>query len=143
MKKSTKELLDVLKNTKSIDDYLSNELSSPTDVELTQLLEAALVNHNISKADAIKASGLARTYAYQIFQGIKQPSRDKLLCLCIGIKMDVEEVQSMLRICDYPPLYAKKERDSVILFALMKKLSITDTNELLYAQNMELQNDIF
>lgn len=74
-------------------------------------------------------------YAYQIFSGTKTPTRDKVLMLCIGFSLAVEETQRLLKITGYAQLYSKDERDNVILFGLTKKLSIIEINDILYEMN--------
>ena len=73
-----------------------------------------------------------RIYAYQIFSGTRKPNRDKLLALGFGMELSIEEMQKMLKISEYPILYVKNKRDSIILFGLKKKASLSEVNELLY-----------
>ena len=73
-----------------------------------------------------------RTYAYQIFSGRRKPARDKLLALGFGMGLALEEMQKLLKVSEYPVLYAKNKRDSILLFCLDKGVSLIETNELLY-----------
>lgn len=132
MKKSTGELLDILKNTSNLDSFFKNQQENMVVKELSEYLDKLLAEKKLSKSECIKRSGLDRTYAYQIFSGIKKPSRDKLLSLCIGMELTYEEVQSILNQTGYPTLYARNNRDSVLIFAISHRLSVTDTNTLLF-----------
>lgn len=132
MKKTTEELLQLLKNTTNINDYLHQQKDSLQTLELSKALEQLLTEKSISKSDCIHQSGLDRTYCYQIFSGIKRPSRDKLLALCFAMDLTAEETQALLKQTGYVMLYAKNERDSVILFSLYHKLTLTAANELLF-----------
>lgn len=132
MKKTTEELLQLLKNTTNINTYLQQQKDSIRTLELSEALERLLTEKSISKSDCIRQSGLDRTYCYQIFSGIKRPSRDKLLALCFVMGLTVEETQELLKQTGYVMLYAKNERDSVILFSLYQKLTLAATNELLF-----------
>ena len=137
MKKTTEELLLLLKNTSNINTYLTQQKDSIHTLELSEALEGLLTKKSISKSDCIRRSGLDRTYCYQIFSGTKRPSRDKLLALCFAMGLTVEETQELLKQTGYVMLYAKNERDSVILFSLYHDLTLTATNELLF--NMEFE----
>lgn len=138
MKKSTDELLNILKRTPDVSIYLEKQQENLISLELPQALEQLLNDKSISKSDCIRCSGLDRTYCYQIFSGMKKPSRDKLLAMCFGIGLTAEEVQTLLKQTGYVPLYAKNERDSVILFAFYHSLSLTDVNELLFDLDLAL-----
>lgn len=138
MKKSTEELLNILKNTPNLDTYLSQENENVVTISLADYLRNLCITKNISAAQCIKHSGLDRTYAYQIFSGAKHPVRDKVLALCFGFSLSFEETQSLLKATGYPILYAKNKRDSAIIFALQRNCSLTDANELLFEMGMEL-----
>lgn len=138
MKKSTGELLDILRNTQNIDTYIENEKENFVAEDLTARLEKLLSEKALSKSDCIKASGLDRTYAYQIFSGIKKPSRDKLLALFFAMKLTEEEVQTLLKHSGYTPLYPRVPRDGVLLFALNHQYSVDDVNGLLFEGNFKL-----
>ncbi len=137
MKKSTDELMKILKNKNSYDDFIRENNTSMNDQSLTEALEYLLMVNNISKADAISHSNLQRNYAYQIFSGQRIPSRDKLIMLCIGMNADQEQTSNLLRKIKAAPLYAKDKRDSIILFGIMHRISVIDINILLYEHHMK------
>lgn len=138
MKKTTGELLDILRNTSNIDSFMEKEQENFVADDLTAYLEKLLEEKSLTKSDCIKHSGLDRTYAYQIFSGMKKPSRDKLLALCFAMKLTEEEVQTLLKHCGYTPLYPRVPRDGIILWALNQHFSVSDVNELLYEGDFEL-----
>ena len=138
MKKSTEELLNILKNTSNISTYIENQKEAQVSASLSDVLEQLLTDKSISKSDCIRRSGLDRTYCYQIFSGAKKPSRDKLLALCLSMGLSATEVQTLLKQTGYAILYPRLQRDSVILFAFYHKLSLTDLNELLFEMELEL-----
>lgn len=138
MKKSTMELLEVLKKSPAIEQYLENESESLAKETLSEALARLTIEKNLKKSEIIKRSGLDKSYAYQIFSGEKEPSRSKLIALCFGMKLSADEVQTLLKTTGYPPLYPKIEVDAVILFCLNKGLGITDANEFLYDLGYEL-----
>lgn len=138
MKRNTEELLNILKNTSDINTYLSKENDNVDSISLLEYLKNLCSEKNLSPAKCIKLSGLDRNYAYQIFSGSKKPARDKVLALCFGFSLTLDEIQSLLKTTGYPILYAKNKRDSIIIFAVQRGYFIRDVNELLYEIGMEL-----
>ncbi|HWR30381.1 MAG TPA: XRE family transcriptional regulator, partial [Negativicutes bacterium] len=72
-----------------------------------------------------------KTYAYHVFSGEKNPSRDKVIALGFGFQMSVEDMQRLLRFSGNRALYPRDKRDSVIRFAVNKAKDIISCNVLL------------
>ncbi|MDE7354480.1 MAG: helix-turn-helix transcriptional regulator [Acetatifactor sp.] len=104
-------------------------------------MNALLLEKGISKADVVRGSQLDRSYAYQIFSGDKKPSRDKLIALAFGLGLTDEETQKMLKLSGNRELYARDERDAMILFFLQQNRTIFEVNDLLYAHNLTILSD--
>lgn len=137
MKKTTQELLELMKSSRDYHEYLAQnkEDIGKDHMKIDRALNALLAEKKAVKAEVIAKSGIENHYAYQIFSGVKTPTRDKVLMLCVGFGLTVEETQQLLKITGYAQLYSKEERDNVILFGLTKHLSIIDINDLLYEMN--------
>lgn len=134
MKKQTQELIEMMKSASSYGEYREanrGELSQ-SFVRIDEALSELLNGKGLKKPDVIKASGLETHYGYQIFSGVKTPTRDKVLAICIGMKLSAEETQQLLKVTGYPQLYGKNERDNAILFGLTKGIGHDDVNILLY-----------
>lgn len=131
MDKSTEELTNELKNSDNINEYVNDNKSELTNMALSQYLENLLISKDLTKSKVIAKSNLSRTYAYQIFDGKKNPTRDKLVALCFGFQLSVDETQRVLKIAKLPILYPRLKRDSLILFALQKQYTIIECNNLL------------
>jgi len=100
---------------------------------LTQLLE----KKGLKKSQVIKNAELSEVYGYQIFSGIRVPERNKLLCLAIGMQLNIEETQQLLKCAGYSQLYVKLPFDSIVLYGLCKALTVVQINELLYEYELE------
>ena len=127
-----------MNRAKDFEIYMENTRDNLISSTVSSSLEQLLQNKNISKSRCIEASGLDRTYAYQIFSGVKQPSRDKVLALCLGMGLSFDDVQSFLKQNQYPVLYPRTERDCAIIYVFQHSLSVMDLNELLYEMNQPL-----
>ena len=138
MKYSTDELLKILQNSKTYPETALQDQVEVSSLSVFQALQQLLDTKNITRSDCIRASELDRVYAYQIFEGLKKPTWDKILCLARGMEATYEEVQLLLKQTSYPPLYARNKRDSVIIYGFSHNLSVLDINELLYDLDLTL-----
>ena len=55
-------------------------------------------------------------YGQQIFAGTKTPSRDKLLAITFGMRLNPKQTDTLLKQQGYPCLYPRRKRDAVILY---------------------------
>lgn len=139
MKKTTEELMEILKQKKSIHAYFTEEIDELEFASLAEYLELLLNEKGLRKSDVIKRSNMDKNYAYQIFNGNKtHPSRDKMIALAIGMGLNVLETRKLLKIAGACDLYTRNPRDSVIIFGLNNRLSLIDTNELLNDYRLDL-----
>lgn len=117
--------------------YRENKDYMVTD-SLSSLLGRLLEQKGLKKAQVIKNAELSEVYGYQIFSGIRVPERKKLLCLAVGMGLNIDEVQQLLKFAGYPQLYVKLPFDSVVLYGLCKAMSVVQINELLYSYDLEM-----
>lgn len=128
---STDKLENELSEISDINDYIEKNSGSFINTKLSDYLNELVRERNMEIAEVIKNSGLNRVYAYQIFEGGKNPSRDKVIALAIGMKLNFGEIQKLMKTACMRPLYARDERDSLIIFAVKKRYGIIDINLLL------------
>lgn len=129
--KSTDELRHEIKSATDMEDYLTKNREYLLKESLSEHLHTLLSRKNLKRADVIRGSLLGRAYVYRIFAGDKIPSRDKLIALAFGLQLTEEETQKMLKLSGSRELYARDERDAMILFALQRQMTIMDANGLL------------
>ena len=66
------------------------------------------------------------------------PSRDKLISIAIGMGLDFDRLQKLLKYAGLRPLYARDLRDSVIIFSVKRGYSFNETNCALYEQGLKI-----
>ncbi len=133
IQKSTDELLKILNQEEEIETYIEENKEDLIDLSLSDYLDDMLKKYNISKNAAINNSELNQIYGYQIFDGKKKnPSRDKLIQLIFGMGLNITDAQRLLKIAGVNELYPRIKRDSIIIFAINKKINITQCDELLF-----------
>ena len=128
--KNTEELLAEIKKDKDIENYIKRNQEEFT-VPLHEYLNNLLVEKNLSKKDVVSICGLERSYAYHIFSGSSNPSREKILALAIAMNLNLEETQYLLRYAKMSPLYPRDPWDSVIISAIEQHLNVIQTDLLL------------
>ena len=137
MQKDTSEIVKELGLSPDFQTFYNENKEHMISDDLSHLLAELLEHTGLKKSQVIKDSELSEIYGYQIFSGVRVPERKKLLCLAIGMKLNVEQAQSLLKCAGYAPLYVKLPADSVVLYGLCKGLSVSQINEMLYKFDLE------
>ena len=132
IKKSTDELMDELLKANSISEYLKENSQYMVSEELAAYLNNIMAKKGLVKSDVIKKTEFSEVMGYQIFAGTRQPSRDSLICICVAMKMSLEETQALLKIAGIAALYPKSKRDSIIIKGISENKTVAKINEELY-----------
>lgn len=139
MKKSTDELMNILRSKRSVDEYFDENDNEIFFGTLSEQVNSYIARKGLTKAEVVRRSGLNRGYCYEILSGkkTKNISRDKVIMLCFGLELSVDEAQQLLKKCGYAPLYARDTRDSIIIFCIENSISVINTNIKLGDYNLE------
>ncbi len=135
--RDTKKLIEELRLCDDFKTFYDENKEYMVTDTLAQLLENLIQTKGLKKSSIIKKAEIAEVYGYQIFSGIRQPERKKLLCLAIGMDLNLEETQTLLKRAGYPTLYVKRPFDCVVIYGICKKLTVIKINELLFKYNLE------
>lgn len=136
--KKTDDLYKALSEKRSIDEYFAENSDEMLFDTVADLLNFRIASEKLSKIEVINRSGIEKHYGYQILNGTKNPSRDKLIMLGFGIGLPINEMNHLLKKSGYGELYPRDARDSVIVFALLHHMDVISTNELLYEKHLKL-----
>lgn len=136
-KKNTDNLCQELMDSPNLTQFLNQNKEQFVNVNLSELLNQLFESKNISKAALAKQSGMSEIYLHQIFAGRRNPSRNRLICLCYGLETTVEETQQLLRLCNMAQLYPKLKRDAIIYYGLQHKLGLYEINDRLFDEDEE------
>lgn len=107
-----------------------------TEENLQTFIEKMIELKGLSKAEVIKSADLDRAYGYQIFRGVRKPTRAKLIQLAFGLKLNTDEAAKLLRLAGYSPMYPRIQQEAAILFCLHKGYTYTDCTIFLDALNL-------
>jgi len=130
--KTTDELLNEIKQTGEIEEFLEKNSAEFSEKPLHKYINDLIDASGDSKADIIARSGLNRIYAYQILSGKRLPSRDKLIAFAFGLQLGLDDTDRLLKYAGYSPLYARSKRDAIIISVIDKHGNIFNVNEKLY-----------
>lgn len=139
--KNTEYLLEILHSMngrEELDRYVEEQGGDHPQLLFCDFFTELLAQMKIAKSEAVKNSQLSRTYAYQILDGRKNPSRDKALALCLGAGLDLKQTQRALTAAGVSPLYPKVKRDAILIYAVNQKLGVLAANDLLYEMGEEI-----
>lgn len=131
-RKNTTDLLRDLKQSEKFSDFVKKNGKSLKHGEFTETLNRYFRSQGRSKAEIARAAGISEAYLYQICSGTRVPSRNRLLCICLGMRLEEEKAQTLLKQCGYAPLYARDKRDAVILHGLMHGMELNRVNDTLF-----------
>ena len=134
--KSTADLLNEIKSTPNLSEFLKEYSEDISDPKFKEYLKKLLDEKGMTRADAIRKADLSSDYAYQIFSGRKNPSRDKLIRLALGMALTLDETSRLFKLAGVSELYPRIKRDAVILFCIERNISVMTANELLYELNL-------
>ena len=133
--RSTDDLGQELMGAPNIDAYIHNNEAFFSEQSITESLAELYERKAVSKAALARKSGMSEVYLHQVFSGRRNPSRDRLICLCIGLKATLEETQELLRQAGYAQLYPRVRRDAIILHAIAHLTPLPLLNDKLYEEN--------
>lgn len=137
MMKDTSKIVEELSICPDFKTFYNENSNYMVKEDLSSLLQQLMTKYALKKSQVIRTAEISEVYAYQIFSGLRIPERKKLLCLAIGMSLNLEEVQTLLKCAGYSPLYVKLPFDSIILYGICKKLSVVKINELLFEYDLE------
>lgn len=136
-RKDTDTLGSELMAAADLDRFLEDneDMFSPGD--MPSLLEAMFKKRDITKAALASRAGMSNVYLHQVFSGRRNPSRNRILCICIAMEADLEETQALLKSGCTGMLYAKNRRDAIIIYGLVHGQTLFEINDKLFCQGEE------
>lgn len=136
--KTTERLDKILQNADTGDffEYSKQELSDALP-SLSDYFNEQIGKRGLLVSDIVKRSGLSRDYAYAIINGNrKNPTKDRIIALCLAIHMNLVETQRALKLCGMV-LYAKNKRDAALIICINREIYDLDK-----VNNFLLENEL-
>lgn len=132
--RTTDDLKQELMSDADIDAYIKENRHNFVNCDISRLLRMLYEDRQISKAELARRSGMSEVYLHQLFSGRRKPSRDKLLCLCVGMELTIEETQKLLRLAAFGELYPRIKREAIIYHGIAHHTPLNEINDKLFKE---------
>ena len=133
--RTTDDLMNVLVNLQNqdqLDSFLTDQETNHNLPPFHEYYSTLDKVRQSKKADLMRASGIERSYFYQLIDGRKQPGRDKVIALGLAASLSLKEILRCLELAHQPLLYSRDKRDSILIFAIQNAKTVAETNDLLF-----------
>ncbi|MBQ4362116.1 MAG: helix-turn-helix domain-containing protein [Lachnospiraceae bacterium] len=136
--RSLSKKLEKVRNCIEGDAYLTEHVIGKNP-ELADYLSNLISEKGVTTAQIIEKGNISKNYIYNILNGErKNPGRDKVIALCIGIGATFAETNRALELVRHAPLYPKDERDVRIAVAVNKgTMDVVSLNLILEEHGLE------
>ena len=135
--KNTNDLRQELAQATDLDYFLeANEQTFQLE-PIPDLLNRLVAEKNIQKANLARNSGMSEVYLHQVFSGRRNPSRSRIISLCFGLGLNLEESQELLRRSGYAELYPHNRRDAILIYGLIHEMNFFEINDRLFEKGEE------
>lgn len=128
---NTTELDNMINNINSesdLDKFIKSTLSPITTLEFHEYIDEIRISKKIKKGNIVANSEINRTYCYQILNGMKNPSRDNVIKICLACSLSLDECNKALTLAGFNKLYSKDVRDSLIIYFINNNFSVINAN---------------
>ena len=133
--KTTDDLQHALMNASDLDKFLEDNEDKFNHQDIQGLLAAMFEKRDMSKSTLAKRAGMSNVYLHQVFAGRRNPSRNRMLCICLGMEATLEETQELLKRSGTGLLYPKDRRDAIIIYGLLHHQTLFEVNDKLFCEN--------
>ncbi len=115
-------------------DTLQDVLASAEldDRSFSEWITDELARRGMKKNIVVRRSRLNQTFAYQIMAGMRHPSRDKLIQLAFGMRLNETEACELLERGGSAALLPHNRRDVIVAFCLNHGMEISACDDLLW-----------
>lgn len=139
MAKRTKDLMEELSGQDTdLDRYFEENPTSFINVDIKEFWKKAVDTPSKTKSDIINKADMSYCYFYDVINGRKIPSKDKIIRIALAMNLSLDDCQEALRISGKSALYPRIKRDSILIYAINKGYSIYQTNDLLAEHGEEM-----
>lgn len=133
--KSTDDLQQELMEQPNLNAYIRDNQEEFSDSSMLRLLAGLFDRKKLSKAEMARQAGISEVYLHQVFSGRRKPSRDRLLCICLGVEATLDEVQKLLKQAGYAPLYPRRKREAIVAHGIVHHTPLREINDKLFIEN--------
>lgn len=135
--RDTDDLQQELMAAPDLDQFIEDNQNNFTQKSMAMSLNQLFLKKDITKSTLAKRSNISEVYLHQVFAGLRNLSRNRLLCLCFGLSATLDETQELLKQCGFAQLYPRHKRDAVIIYGLSHSMDLHQVNDALFSKDEE------
>lgn len=122
----------------SYTDFITEHLEDIKTTKLSVFLKEMVFQTGRNINDIFRNQPLSSSYVYQILNGDRIPSRDKLILFCFIVGTNLEDVNRALKYAQKRELYVKDERDCIIMHGFAHGKKLDEVNMRLLENGLEV-----
>jgi len=131
MSKRTDELSFELENSQSIHNYMEANEAEFDDKNFFSFLSALIADSGKPKTRIVADSCISEPYLYDLLRGGKRPTRNIIIKIAFGLGLTLETTERFLMLAGYRSFYPRHKRDSLLKYAFLNKMNISEADNLL------------
>lgn len=125
----TKNIEEELGKSETFSDNLIQDNAPP---KLHELLNDYINEKKMTKADVIRKLNIDRNYGYWILNGSRNPTRNCLIQLSLILRLNVEQINYLMRLAGKSPLYVRKIVDARVFYAIKHSMDYYDAIDFIW-----------
>ncbi|MDO4340224.1 MAG: hypothetical protein Q4C91_19400 [Eubacteriales bacterium] len=140
MAKTTEELKNELKSIRTnerLTEWLDENKGD--NIRFCDYLNEVCDKNGIRLSSLEGKVALSKAYIYALANGTKNPAKEAVIKIALGINATVEETNQLLKLSGNKELYPKKEEDAVIEFGIQQHLTVYEIEELLKSRGLAMR----
>ena len=131
MSKRTDELGFELENSQSIHNYMEANEAEFDDKNFYSFLSTLIADSGKPKTKIVADSCISEPYLYDLLRCEKRPTRNIIIKLSFGLGLTLETTERFLMLAGYRNFYPRHKRDSLLKYAFLNKMNISEADNLL------------
>lgn len=102
---------------------------------LPDVLSRYIDEKKMTKADVIRILNVARNYGYQILNGTRPLTRNILLQISLILKLDIDQINYLLKLAEKPQLYVRNIVDARVFYAVKHNMEYYDALDFIWGKS--------
>lgn len=129
----TSELEEKLNNPGVFDNEMVENNPPP---KLPDVLTQYIYEKNMTKSEVIRILNVARNYGYQILNGTRPITRNILLQISLILKLDINQINYLLRLAEKPQLYVRNFVDARVFYAVKHNMGYYEALDFIWGKSI-------
>ena len=139
--KRTGDLGFELANSQNIHNYMEANVDEFDDKNFYSFLSTLISDSGKAKTVIVADSCISEPYLYNLLRGEKRPTRNSVIKLAFGLELTLETTERLLMLAGYRSFYERHKRDSLLKYAFLSKMDISEADNLLVQYGFSIMTE--